>query len=232
MSSLALTLASARRFGERRPEAWVGLLSAAAWLAMLPHMFGQTVCHQLSFWADWRSWMLMVVAMMVPLLLPALRFTADRSFRYRQHRAMLLHLVGYLIPWALCGLIVCLLMGRTWGHAAWLPAACFALASVWAATPVYARLMDASHRIVSLHPSGWRANRDCVYFGLVQGLPCTGSCALMMAGCAVSGHGLVAMVGGALLAATERRSFRPRRWLVPAGSAALALWYGIVWLGK
>lgn len=104
----------------------------------------------------------------------------------------------------------------------------FGLGALWAATPIYRRWMEASHRRVPLHPTGWRADGSCLRLGLAQGLPCVGACAPLMVGCALTGHGAVAMLGGAWLAWAERRAVRPRRWLAPAGAAALAGWFALV----
>ncbi len=213
---------------EEHPEWWVLPVSAAGWAAMGPHLMGTGAsCHQVSFWADWRSWCLMVVAMMLPLMIESVRWVADRSFRSRQGRAMLSYVAGYLAAWAMAGLGVSWLLGFSWTHATWLPAAAFGLAAIWSLSPVYSWLMTRSHAVIPLAPSGWRADRDCLRLGMFQALPCLGTCGLLMIGCTLTGHGLVAMVGGAALGASERFSWRARPWLVPVGAVALAVWYGL-----
>ena len=77
-----------------------------------PALARSAACHQLSFWADWQRWLLMVVAMMLPLMLPSVRWTAERSFRARERRAMAGYLLGYLAPWAILGVGVAALLGR------------------------------------------------------------------------------------------------------------------------
>jgi hypothetical protein len=214
-------------YSDKHPEWWVLALSASAWFVMFPHaLASNTPCHQTSFWADWYNWLLMVTAMMLPLMQQSVRWTAERSFRFRERRAMSGYLLGYLSPWMILGLGVAWMLGLQWIQSLWRAPLTFALASVWAATGTYARIVRQSHRIIPLAPVGWRADRDCLRFGLVQGLPCVASCAPLMVGCTLTGHGLVAMVGGAALGASERRAFRPRPWMVPLGCAALAAWYG------
>lgn len=210
-----------------RPEWWVIAVSAGAWCLMLPHALARGApCHQLSFWADWRAWAFMVAAMMLPLMLPSVRWVAERSFRSRQGRAMVGYVAGYLAPWMALGLGVACLLGQRWAHDPRLAPMAFALAGAWAATPLYTRLVGRSHRTVPLAPDGWRASWDCVRFGALQGIPCAASCAPLMLGCTLTGHGLVAMVGGAAIGASERLSRQPRPWMVPVGCGALAVWYG------
>lgn len=212
---------------DEHPERWVFVLAAGAWATMLPHVLATTAaCHQLSFWADWRSWLFMVMAMMVPLMAQSLRWVAERSFRARQGRAMVGYLVGYLAPWMVLGLGVAGLLGQAWAHDARLAPITFLLAAAWSATPVYLRLVGASHRTIPLAPRSWRADRDCLRFGLRQGVPCVASCALLMVGCTLTGHGFVAMLGGAALGASERLAWQTRPWIVPLGCGTLAAWYG------
>lgn len=50
------------------------------------------------------AWTLMVVAMMVPVTLPAVRYVGLNSMRRRQQRAMVLYTAVYVGIWALFGL--------------------------------------------------------------------------------------------------------------------------------
>ncbi|MFN7144383.1 MAG: DUF2182 domain-containing protein, partial [Myxococcota bacterium] len=147
---------------EEHPEGGVFVLAAVAWASMLPHALSAPLtCHTASFADDWGAWMRMVLAMMLPLMAGSVRWTAERSFRSRQGRAMAGYVLGYLAPWAALGGVVAWLLGQPGvdrSHAALV----FAIASAWSATPLYTRLVGESHRTIPLAPRGWRADRDCV----------------------------------------------------------------------
>jgi predicted metal-binding membrane protein len=168
---------------------------------------------------------LMLGAMMLPLVLNPLRTTAFRSLRIRRHRSMALFLAGYLAPWIACGLPVAWIRGFPWVHTPMATAGAFALAALWVPTPMHARALVACHRTMPLAPRGARADRDCLHFGVVIGGACMVSCWALMLACAVSGHSLAAMIGGAAIGACERFSYRPPLRTVLAGTWALAAGY-------
>lgn len=205
-------------------------MSAAAglaWLAMLAHAWnpGLHAHHAGSPVAEWASWLAMIAAMMLPLLTPTLREVAARSLWRRRHRAMLVFLGGYFAPWAALGGAVAALRMAPWARA---PAAApigFAIAAAWACTPAYAAATAAGHHLRPLAPRGWAADADCLRSGLAVGAACVATCWALMAACACSGHDAIAMVGGFALGWAERRTYRPDPRWVPAGAAALGLWY-------
>lgn len=208
------------------PHAWVLVGCAVAWLAMVRHWLAPGVtCHQLSAASDARDFLLMIVAMMLPAMGESMRWVAARSFRSRRRRAVAGYVVGYLAPWLLVALGVAWLRGHRWAHASRLPAEVFLAAALWSATPLYRWLITASHRTIPLAPLGVRADLDCLRFALAQSVPCAAACGPLMVACALTGHGVIAMLGGTVLGLLERRSFRPRPWLVPVGCLALAAWY-------
>src|SRR3954463_11725405 len=118
-----------RQFFWTHPEWWSLVLVAAAWAAIVAHaaahpdhasfimpspdvisphhtMPGQDIVpaeHVALFPVEFLYWCLMVVAMMVPLVLKQLRWVAFQSFRHRRHRAILIFLVGFLLPWLTIG---------------------------------------------------------------------------------------------------------------------------------
>src|SRR5262249_55403707 len=89
---------------ERYPEFWMLMVSGAAWLTLVTIAAKHT--HYAGMAADWRHWMLMVIAMMLPLQIEAVRLTAERSLWPRRHRGILGFLVGYLSVWAVAGALL------------------------------------------------------------------------------------------------------------------------------
>jgi hypothetical protein len=221
-------LAWARRFGWSHPEWWTACGAWLAWVPLVAHGLAagrHAHCAGTSLGQEWTRWMLMVAAMMVPLNLHSVRQAAFRSLRGRRHRAVGVFLLGYLAPWAALGLAEAL--------ASRLPlprglagVAGFVAAAVWMTTPVYARAVVACHRIVPLAPRGWRADADCLRFGASVGGACLLACWASMTACALSGHSLPAMLGGAAIGAIERTSFRLRARRTAVAMLGLAIAVG------
>ena len=235
----------------RHPEWWSIALSAAAWLALLARSgaaaagAGSSPAHHAhaataasvggpaSAWAaETLDWSLMVVAMMLPLVLPSVRVTAARSLWPRRHRAIGGFLVGYLSPWLLVGLATSLLVVAL-GLDRWLGlplagAVGFALAAAWQVTPAKGRALRSCDRTAPLAPRGWRADRDCVRYGWMIGGRCLVSCWALMLACVLGGHGLAAMAGASVVGAAERYTTRPDERLTSGLLVGLALTYATV----
>jgi predicted metal-binding membrane protein len=159
------------------------------------------------------------------LNLHALRGVAFRSLRARRDWGMAVFLGGYFAPWAALGLPVAYLRRMPWTHTHAAAAGAFVVAGAWVLTPLRERAFVACHVTAPLAPSGLRGTRDATFFGARVGGACAGSCWAVMLACALTGHSLVAMVGGAAIGAVERLSFRPSRAAVIAGNLALASIY-------
>ena len=175
------------------------------------------------------AWMTMSVAMMLPAVVPQMRWTAQGSFWHRRHRAIAGFVAGYLVPWCALGLLVSLLLTARWTHSPAVPLSLFLLAAAWQRTPVYRVARRACHRTIPLAPLGWRADRDCLRYGFMIGTACVRSCWPLMLACAATGHGLIAMAGGCLLAVLEGWSPRPSARTLTAGTLGLALYYVVSW---
>jgi hypothetical protein len=231
--SLALTWRNrasgnrASRFFWTHPEWWSVVLTAVAWGAVIPHAIAHQghVYHMMAFQVEYRNWCLMSVAMMVPLMREPLRWVAFRSFRHRRHRAILLFLTGFLAPWLLVGILPAWLRTQPWVHNPRLATATLALAALWVPVTVRTRALVYCHRTAPLAPSGWKADRDCLSYGLPIGASCVVTCGFLMLACTFTGHNLIAMLGGAVLGALERRSFRPPTGRIFAGTLLLAGWF-------
>jgi predicted metal-binding membrane protein len=181
------------------------------------------------------GWMLMSVAMMVPVVLPAVRHIGFNSIRQRRQLAMSLFFVVYVGVWAAFGILA--LAGRRLAlealgiDARVLLAAVLAVAAGWQLTRVKRRALLACRRTVPLPPVGRRADAACARFALRQGRRCVASCwALMAVMLAVQQAAVVWMVALTALMASEELTRRGRR-LLPLSAAALAMAAALVAMG-
>jgi predicted metal-binding membrane protein len=180
------------------------------------------------------TWLLMVLAMMVPLVRFGVRVAAARSLWRRRDRAIGGFLIGYLSPWPIAGVGVVALdvtLAGTPGLQPWLTGAGFAVAAGWQLTSFKARALRACHQSIPLAPHGWRADRDCVRFGWLNGTHCLVSCWALMLACVLAGHSLTAMLCATVVGLAERYVVQPRqqgRTFSPLLGVALV--YGILGL--
>ena len=202
--------------------AWGVLLFQTIPLVAARHVHGYEVA---SSPVEFLNWCLMVVAMMVPLMVGQLRWVAFRSFRHRRHLAILFFLGGFLIPWFMVGSVSTWLLTFAWSSNPLLAPALFMLAAFWVLVPVRMRALVYCHLTVPLAPSGWKADRDCVWYGIRIGASCVVTCCFLMLACTFTGHNLVAMLGAAALVLIERRSFRPPTQEIFVGTLLLAFWF-------
>jgi predicted metal-binding membrane protein len=182
----------------------------------------------MGFFPELACWMWMIVAMMLPVDLNAVRLTANRSLWRRRHRAIAGFLAGYLAPWIPPGLAVARLRQPTWTHTPLAAALCLAGAALWQRTPMHRRALAACHRSQPLAPVGWRADRDCLRFGGIIGAACLWGSWPLMLGCAFTGHSLIAMLSGMAIGFVERWSFAPRPRAVMAATLVLAGYYALM----
>lgn len=167
----------------------------------------------------------MVVAMMFPMVIEQVRFTAARNLWRRRHRAIAGFLLGYLGTWMLFGVAVSAASGLLPTQSRMWAAAGFFAALPWQFTPAKRRALTGCHRTMPFAPGGWRADRDCLRYGCAVGRSCVVSCWVLMLACALAGHGLAAMAGAAAVGWAERNRTRPGQPVLCAVIAALALAY-------
>lgn len=202
----------------------------AGWYEMLTHGWNHSSCgprHWMTYTQELVYWLLMVAAMMLPFDLGALRLTTFCSLWERRHRAALFFLFGYTVPWLLLGILVAYSRTGAWTHFWVTPVIAFAFAAVWQVTPFYGKALTGCHLKPVLAPLGWRADRDAADYGYRISLSCLVGCWPLMLACAFTGHGIVAMVGGMILGAVERFSFRPRTGMMTIGTVMLGIYYAI-----
>jgi predicted metal-binding membrane protein len=232
----------------RHPEWWSLMASGAAWALLVAragptamgagahaHLHGRLALSPDGQPAAWRMeslhWLLMVVAMMLPMVVNPIRTTAARSLWARRHRAIGGFLIGYMTPWALLGLaahgLIAVSGGGDWLHVPAAAAIGFAVAALWQFTAVKRRAALWCHRTAPLAPAGWAADRDCLGYGWMIGCRCLASCWALMVACLLAGHGIAAMACGAIVGASERQLPRAGQRLGSAVIAGLALAYAI-----
>lgn len=204
---------------------------ATAWVAMAVHDLGPTHPHP-GVGSRMPGWAVMVVAMMGPIVLPAIVHVAGSSLRWRRNRAALEFTAAYLAIWLVFGAVLMAIAPLTFerGVAA-VPVLVLVLAAgaLWQVSPAKVRTLRNCHRSIPLPPTGLRATAACARFGWVHGLACLGTCWPTMAVMAIvpSGHLLWSLALTPVLLA-ERRAIRPKRAARLVGlafaCAALAVW--------
>lgn len=153
------------------------------------------------------GWVLMTVAMMLPLALLPLSHVRARSFVRRRTRSMLLFVLGFIAIWMVVGVILAM--------AAWLlrwavPAAftsiglAVAFALAWQVSPAKQWCLNRCHQRPPLTAFGLAADLDAFCFGVKNGAACAGACWALMLPMLLIGQGqLVAMIAVALFGLAE-----------------------------
>ena len=215
----------------RLPHWWTYGICAAAWWIMAAHALrfaAHGIHHRMSFSEEWLHWLLMVYAMMLPLISMELRAAAIASLWSRRHWAMFIVLCGYSVIWLAAGIPVALLRGQASMCNYQAAMIAFLLAAVWQFTPVHAYALAQCHRSPVLAPAGWRANCDCMLFGMRIGCACVLTCFPMMSACALTAHAPAAMLTCMCVGIAERRSFRARSGIPAIAALLLAAYYFVL----
>jgi predicted metal-binding membrane protein len=154
------------------------------------------------------NWLLMLVAMMAPVLIPPIRHIRQRSFKRRRARATALFAAGYGAIWMAVGAVALSidLAVNLFAPQSYLPAAALLLlASVWQFSPIKQRCLNRCHAHTALAAFGAAADRDALRFGLRHGIWCAASCwALMLFPLLLPRGHAVAMIAVAFLIFGER----------------------------
>ena len=134
------------------------------------------------------GWPLMLVAMMAPLLIPALRHAYAQSLPRRRWRAMTLLVAAAAAIWSAAWLILRPIAGP-------LPLAVVLLAAVvWQVSPLKQRCLNRRHAHPALVAFDRAADVDALRFGCRHAFWCVGSCwALMLLPLAAGGWHLALM---------------------------------------
>ena len=201
--------------------------AAAAWLLLALHVAVSPVHHGLDLHhpaagaatpyssgvGAMAMWAIMVVAMMLPAAIPAVRHVAVKSFRWRRQRAMAEFVAVYVGIWVLFGVVVLTVLAR-WAPAdtGVLVAGALTAAAVWQLTETKRRALVRCHRASPLPPRGRPATIGIARFAARSGAACVTSCWAMMLVMAVATTGELAwMVVLTGVVSAERLTKKPRR---------------------
>lgn len=172
-------------------------------------------------------WLIMLVAMMSPVLAEPMRHVWLRSLARRRWSAIILFLIGYISIWMLAGMVLMLaahllelIAGDKW-LVAFGPA--LVLVVVWQVSPWKQVCLNQCHWTPGLSAFGLAAVRDSLYYGIVKGFWCIGTCWALMLLPLTSVHAhLALMAATSFIIIFERyRPPRPAQWRIPLWEKAL-----------
>ncbi len=129
------------------------------------------------------GWLVMLVAMMAPMTLPALYQIRFSSFANRRWGTSALFLLGYAMVWMAGGVVLIgIEVVAKWRAPGSLGQALVValLALVWQASPAKQRCLNRCHSHRSLSAFGPAAALDALRMGLGHGVWCVGSCWAIM----------------------------------------------------
>ena len=199
---------------------WV-LLARLAWLppvtgAPMPGMDHVHLAVGGGFWAlfghELLAWTLMLLAMMLPTTVPAVRYVAFASRRARRQRSVVAFTLGYLAAWLTLGVLVSLLLA-TLPPLGTVPVAIgIALAGAWELTPVKRVALRRCHRTSPVRFDGLAADRSAASFGWKHGRTCVLIGGPAMIALTALGHPAIATVIVAVIMFGQKIIRRSDRW--------------------
>jgi predicted metal-binding membrane protein len=145
----------------------------------------------------------MSAAMMLPLVWGHVSLIAQRSLWHRRHRAIALFIGTYLAIWMIYGVLAGMALR-------WSAGILLLVAAIWQLTPWKRFALAACHRSVPLAPFGWKADRDCLRYGIHVARNCLLSCWALMLVCTANHGTLWLMIALTAFVLKERTVERPR----------------------
>jgi len=189
----------------------VFVISMVAWAVLLARPFGVNIhclCMEDSPRAIAAGWVLMLVAMMAPLTIPALHHVRFTSLARRRGRAIAMFAAGYGAVWMACGILFGAVerVALSVAPDSYVPAIFAAFAAlIWQASPSKQICLNRCHENRPIAVFGLEADLDVFRFGLTHGAWCVGGCwALMLFPMLLPVGHLAAMVAVAVLVFCER----------------------------
>lgn len=153
-------------------------------------------------------WMLMLVAMMLPMLIRPMYFIWLSSLARKRWLLLTLFVAGYFAVWMVGGAVLMVLVEQVenWLPSSFFPALVLAMvALVWQASPIKQVFLNKCHRHQQIAAFGTAAVRDATRTGLEHGIWCIGSCwALMLFPLLLTSGHEAAMLFVTLLMISER----------------------------
>ncbi len=172
------------------------------------------------------GWIVMLVAMMTPALIPPVRHIRLRSFTHRRLRAIALFAAAYAAIWIVGGAVLialALALNLLAPHSYLAIAGVLLVAFAWQCSPAKQVCLNRCHRHIELPAFGREADIGVLRFGLTHGLWCGGACwALMLASLVLPQGHFIAMAGATVLIVSERFDRpRPPSWRARGGGTLL-----------
>jgi hypothetical protein len=209
------------------PEWCAVALAAGGWLSMLSvsiadplMLLGRNEMHSLP--EAFVHSAVMTQAMMAPLVLYQVNRVATFSLWCRRYRAAALFLLGYLSVWTVISTVM-MMMGPALARAVgWrvMIGVSFGIAFLTVLGYGRQRLVRQCSMTMPLALRGWRADRDCLRFGVLTAQRCVTTCWPLMLAVIVQ-HGMAVMAAGTLLMVAERRGAPLPPRTVATSTAAL-----------
>jgi hypothetical protein len=212
-----------------RPEWCAVALAAGGWLALLAaarhepgHLLGSDAVHGPGAAVSHAA--VMSVAMMAPLVLDQVNHVATFSLWRRRYRAAAGYLLGYLGTWTVVMAGIVLAGGALSSAIGWRAAIAlgFSIAIVAVFSHGRQRRLRQCSMTMPLALDGWRADRDCLWFGLATARRCVVTCWPLMVAVMID-HGVLVMAAGTAIPIAERRLGNVRPRSIAAAIAALAV---------
>lgn len=185
------------------------------------------------FWAAFGHellvWLLMLIAMMLPTTVPAVRYVAFASRRTRRQRSVLAFSLGYLLAWLPLGVLVSLLLVTLPPLGPAPVAIVLALAGGWELTRVKRLALRRCHRTSPVRFDGPAADRSAAGFGWQHGRTCVLIGGPAMVALTALGHPAIATMIVAAIMFGQKIIRRSERWT--PGVAIGAVLAGLLVLG-
>lgn len=184
-------------------------------------------------------WLVMMAAMMFPSVAPTVALYSHIT-RKRAVLSPLLFAAGYLVAWAVAGVVAFALAaagGRVWGdvfaweHAGrWLAGATLLVAAVYELTPLKDACLGKCRSPLGLLVGSWRGGRSgALRMGVRNGAWCAGCCWALMA--SLFALGVMSVTWMALVAGLiAAEKLLPWRAVAVYGTAAILLALGVALL--
>lgn len=221
-----------------RPEWPYALLAVLTWIGIIiwhttSHTFEHAVTVQSSVSAISRGievagWTVMIVAMMLPLTLPAVGHVAFNTIRARRQRAMAIYVGCFIGTWVVLGAAAlvardALVDLRVW-NGRLIVVATLCIAAVWQISRFKRRALYQCRQTIPLPPRGVAADAACARFGVLQAWRCVRTCwALMLVMVVIEEGTLLAMTAMTGLVLLEGYTLLGRRLLRLSAGALMVL---------